>query len=57
MIAKEVLKMRFKQSWWAMLILAALLLFGLTSCRGSVGESAVEPAVDRATFVWIFSDP
>lgn len=48
---------RFRQPWWIIAILAALIVLGLTACGEPADESAVEPAADRPTFVWIFSDP
>lgn len=44
-----------KLSWWVLLLLAGLLF---TACSGNETTSPLaEPAPDRPTFVWIFSDP
>jgi hypothetical protein len=43
---------------WIILALLALLLTWLAACSGNnAAQSLVEPAPDRLTFVWIFSDP
>lgn len=50
------MKRHFKQFWWVILV-AALILLGLSGCSEPSDEPSVQPAADRPTFVWIFSDP
>jgi hypothetical protein len=57
MIREIIMKRHFKQFWWATLVLATLILLGLSGCSESTDEPSVQPAADRPTFVWIFSDP
>lgn len=44
-----------KLSWWALLLLAGSLFVACSNNNAIL--SLVEPASDRPTFVWIFSDP
>ena len=46
-----------KLPWWAILALMGLILTGLVRCGDGRSQSLAEPASDRPTFVWIFSDP
>lgn len=43
---------------WITLAVLALLLTWLAACGGNnATQPLAEPAADRPTFVWIFSDP
>lgn len=43
---------------WLILAVLTFLLTWLAACSGNnVTQPLVEPAPDRPTFVWIFSDP
>lgn len=43
---------------WLILAVLTFLLTWLAACSGNnTAQPLVEPAPDRPTFVWIFSDP
>lgn len=44
-------------SRWVFLFLVGLFSLWLSACADGANQALVEPAPDRPTFVWIFSDP
>lgn len=42
-------------TWWTLLLLAGSLFVACS--EGDAASPLVQPAPDRPTFVWIFSDP
>lgn len=48
--------MKWQVRWAAALLALGALALTATACAGG-GRAQVQPASDRPTFVWIFSDP